>query len=62
MKCAICGITVESMDEAVEGGWKSYFYDGEKEPEAACPKCSDALFQMGEDGEMEVMEEYRGKP
>ena len=61
MKCAICGITVETIDEAIEGGWTPYFYDGDKQLEPACPNCSEALLQMSEDGEMEVKGEFRGK-
>jgi UPF0288 family protein (methanogenesis marker protein 3) len=61
MRCAICGNTVETIDEAVEGGWTPYFYDGETEHDPACPNCVEALLQMGEDGEMEVKEEYQGK-
>jgi hypothetical protein len=61
MKCAICGITVETIDEAVEEGWTPYFYDGAGEHEFACPGCAETFLQEGEDGEMEVMEDYRGK-
>ena len=61
MKCAICRITVETIDEAVEEGWTPCFFDGEQEHEVACPNCSEALLQMSEDGEMEVREEFRGK-
>ena len=61
MKCAICGTTVESIDEAVEGGWTPYFYDADQEHEVACPSCTETLLQIGKDGEMEVKEEYRGK-
>jgi hypothetical protein len=61
MKCAICGISVETIDEAVEGGWTPCFFDGNQEHAIACPVCSHALLQMSEDGEMEVKEEYRGK-
>lgn len=61
MRCAICGITVDSVEEAIDQGWIPYFYDGEKEHEPACPGCSVSLLQLGEDGEMEVKEKYRGK-
>jgi hypothetical protein len=61
MRCAICGITVGSIDEAIEQGWCPYFYEGDKQFEPACPNCSEALLQMSEDGEMEVRDEYRGK-
>jgi hypothetical protein len=61
MICAICGIQIDSVDEAVEQGWNPYFYDGDKELEPACPTYSEALLQMSEEGEMEVKEEFRGK-
>jgi hypothetical protein len=61
MRCAICGIRFDSVDEAIEEGWTPYFYDGETEHEVACPACTEALLQEGKDGEMEVKEEFRGK-
>jgi hypothetical protein len=61
MKCAICGITVETIDEAVEGGWTPCFFDGDQEHEPACPSCTETLLHMSEDGEMEVKEEFRGR-
>jgi len=61
MKCAICGIQIDSLDDAVEQGWVPYFYDGQTEHEVACPACTQALLQESKDGEMEVKEEFRGK-
>jgi len=61
MRCTICGIRIDSVDEAVEEGWTPYFYDGEFEHEVACPACTHALLQEGKDGEWEVKEEFRGK-
>jgi hypothetical protein len=61
MRCAICGIRIDSVDEAVEEGWVPYFYDGETEHEVACPACTQALLQEGKDGELEVKDEFRGK-
>ena len=61
MRCAICGIIIDSMEEAIEQGWIPYFYEEEREHEFACPSCSEKLICEGEDGEMEVKEEYRGK-
>jgi hypothetical protein len=61
MKCSICGIQIDSVDEAVEEGWTPYFYDGETEHEVACPACTQALLQDSKDGELEVKVEYRGK-
>ena len=37
MKCVICGIEIDSIDEAIEQGWITYFYEGEKEHEFTCP-------------------------
>jgi len=61
MRCAICGVQIATVDEAVEEGWTPYFYDGETEHEVACPACTHALLQEGVDGEWEVKEEFRGK-
>jgi transcription initiation factor IIE alpha subunit len=61
MKCAICGIEIESIDHAIDEGWIPYFYDGETEHEFVCPGCSGVFLESGEDGEMEVRAEYRGE-
>ena len=61
MKCAICGIGIDSMDEAIEQGWIPYFFEEEKKHEFACPGCYEIFLQPGKDGEMEVKGEYRGK-
>jgi len=61
MKCAVCGIEIESIDEAIEQGWIPYFYEGEIEHELVCPGCSEVFIELAEDGAMEVKEEYRGK-
>ena len=61
MNCAICGIRIDSVDEAIEEGWCPYFFDGDNRLEPACPSCAEALLQEGVDGEMQVKEEYQGK-
>ena len=61
MRCSICGIRIDSVEEAAEQGWTPYFFDLDQEYELACPACSEALLKLGEDGEMEGKEEYRGK-
>ena len=61
MRCAICGIEIESIDEAIKGDWIPYFYEGEIEHEFVCPGCSEVFLELAEDGAMEVKEEYRGK-
>lgn len=61
MRCAICGLHVDSIDDAIEEGWTPYFQDGDQEHDPACPSCTETLLQEGADGEWEVKEEYRGK-
>ena len=61
MNCVICGIQIDSVKEAIEEGWTPYFFDGYQEHEVACPSCTEALLRQGDDGEMEVKDEYRGK-
>lgn len=61
MKCVICGIEIDSIEDAIDNGWIPYFYEGEIECGPACPECSGTLLQMGKDGEMELKEQYQGK-
>ena len=61
MKCTICGTTIDSIDDAIAHDWISIFYEGDEPYGPACADCGASLLQMGEDGEMEVKEEYRGK-
>jgi len=61
MKCALCGIIIDSIDEVIKDGWTPYFYEGETEHECASPGCSEIFLELGKDQEMEVKEEYRGK-
>jgi ribosomal protein L34E len=61
MKCAICGIEVETIDEAIQQNWIPSFYEGEKEHGPVCASCAETMIGMGEDGEMELKTEYRGK-
>ena len=61
MRCVICGIVIDSINEAIKQGWVPYFYEKEAEHGPLCPSCSEKLICEGEDGEMEVKEEYRGK-
>jgi len=62
MKCAICGIQIDSVDEAIDEGWIPYVWDGAQEKDGPfCPSCSETLIQVDEDGEFVVKEEYRGK-
>jgi len=62
MKCAICGIEVDSIDEAIDDGWIPYIWEGDQEKEGPyCGACSEILIQVNEEGEYVVKEEYRGK-
>ena len=60
MRCAICGLQVDSIDDAIEEGWTPYFYEGTELHDVACPGCTETLLRNGEHGEWEVKEEYRG--
>jgi len=61
MKCVICGIEINSIEELIDQGWIPYFYEVEIECGPACAECSAALIQMGKGGEMELKEQYEGK-
>ncbi|MHC4538133.1 MAG: hypothetical protein ACYS6K_29765 [Planctomycetota bacterium] len=61
MKGVMCGIEADSMDEAIDEGWTPYFNEAEKEHGPACPACFKTLMRIGEDGEMQISDEYTGK-
>ena len=62
MKCAICGIQIDSVEDAIDQGWIPYVWEGDHTKEGPfCPSCSETLFQIDEVGEYVVKEEYRGK-
>lgn len=62
MKCAICGIEIDSVDEAIDEGWIPSVWEGHHEQEGpSCASCSETLMQLDENGEFELRQEYRGK-
>ena len=61
MKCVICGIKPDFVEEPIDPGWIPYFREAEIHHETACPECSDVLLQMDSFGEMELKGRYRGK-
>ena len=62
MKCAICGIEIESIDQAIEEAWIPSVWDGDQEKDGPfCASCSDMFIEVDEDGEFAVKEKYRGK-
>ena len=62
MKCAICGIRIDSVEAAIDEGWIPYVKDGDREQDGPfCASCFDSLIEIDEDGEYAVKEQYRGK-
>ncbi|MFC1825520.1 hypothetical protein ACFL9T_22645 [Thermodesulfobacteriota bacterium] len=61
MRCAICGIEVETIDQAIENDWLPSFYEGEVEHGPVCSACAETMIGVGDEGEMELKAEYRGK-
>lgn len=59
--CVICGIEVDSIEEAVDQGWIPYFYDKQIECGPACPNCSETLLEIDENGDMELKGQFQGK-
>jgi hypothetical protein len=62
MKCAICGIQIDSVEDAIDQGWIPYIWDEDREKDGPfCASCSETLIQIDEDSEYVVKEEYGGK-
>ncbi|MFZ0448393.1 MAG: hypothetical protein WAL98_04060 [Desulfatiglandaceae bacterium] len=62
MRCAICGIEIDSPDKAILEDWVPYVMEGEEEQEGPfCAPCAEVLFELNEDGEFVLKKEYRGK-
>lgn len=61
MKCTICGISVDSIDDAIDQGWVPFFYEGDEQHGPACADCCDSLLRTCDGGGVEVRDEFRGK-
>lgn len=61
VQCAICGMEVESIEHAIQANWVSGFFEYDAEHGPACPSCSERLLRVADDGEFELLDEYRGK-
>jgi len=61
MKCVICGMGIDSIEESIDQGWIPYFYESGIECGPACPECSGTLLQVDKYGEMELKEQYERK-
>ena len=54
IKCSICGISIDSFDDAVEEGWIPFFFEGDGEHGPACASCSEKLICQSQDGNFEL--------
>jgi hypothetical protein len=62
MKCAICGIEIDSVEDGIDQGWVPYAWDGDQQKDGPfCPSCSETLIEIDEVGEYVVKEKYQGK-
>ena len=61
MKCTICGMHVESVEQAILEEWIPLFFEGEIAHGPICSSCTSELLRIGEDGEFELKERYLGK-
>jgi hypothetical protein len=57
LRCIICRILIDSIEEAIEAARTPYFYEGGRQHEPVCRECSVTLLQIHENGETEVTEE-----
>ncbi len=62
MKCVICGISVDTIDDLPSlDGWVPFFFEGEEPHGPVCPDCRDGLLWQTSEGDLVLKEEYRGK-
>ena len=61
MKCAICGMSIDSINELMDQEWVYSFFEGDEEHGPVCPSCSEKLICIAPDGEFELKEEFRSK-
>jgi len=52
-QCEFCR-DVQRVDDAINEGWIAYFYKGDIEFGAACPRCAEQFLQLASDGEYEL--------
>ncbi len=61
VRCTICGMEADSIEQAIQETWVSGFWEYDQEHGPACASCSEGLLVLAEDGEFELRHEYRGK-
>ena len=52
---------VETIEETIDQDCLPSFYETEEEYGPVCSSCAETMMGMGEDGEMELKAEHRGK-
>ena len=61
MRCTICGLSIDSIEEAIEQKWILTFFEGDELHGPACRDCSRSLLEICKDGEFAVKEIFSGK-
>jgi len=61
MKCAICGLEIETIEQAINEDWLPSFHERDVEHGPVCSSCTVAMIDIGEDGAAELKPSYRGK-
>jgi hypothetical protein len=61
MRCCICGICTQDVEEALDNGWVPYFLEGTEEHGPCCLDCFEVLLYLDKDGEPRIKEKFRGK-
>ena len=61
MKCSICSVESDNIDEIITQNWVNSFFEGEDEHGPICPSCSERLTLIAPDGEHELKKEFKGK-
>ncbi|MFP3929287.1 MAG: hypothetical protein ACLFUP_10305 [Desulfobacteraceae bacterium] len=61
VRCTVCGMEVDSIEQAIQENWVPGFWEYDQEHGPACAFCSEKLLVLAEDGEFELRQEYRGK-
>lgn len=46
MKCAICGMEEETIDQAIESDWLPHFYKSEIEHDPVCSSCAETMIMI----------------
>lgn len=61
MRCAICGMLTESIEEAMQKSWVPFFLEGEDEHGPSCDSCAEHLLFQGSDGVHRLKNEFCGR-